>query len=234
METTLQFKRTLFSAAALTIIMSIAFATPVHAHENGVSSAKQTGSIQVRTYLDSIGNPLGGVEVHVANTGFSTGDHDCSPYNRTTAITEGLNYGHAMFTNCPVANDGGPKKYHLTYVSRPGYHLSSNTPHPIGSNFTVRANQTTVVSVILSRNSHTAVPAATRPTVVPPPPPAPAPTPTPVAITPVAVAAPAPTPAALPQTGSAAIGLVGFTSIILAAWYYRRSRRNLLERQLAG
>ncbi len=84
-------------------------------------------------------------------------------------------------------------------------------PAPVSQVQVQAQTQTVVVNPV-------ATPAPT-PAHAPPPTPAPAPAPAPVA-------------AALPQTGTALNGLAGASAILLAAWYYRRSQRSLLNRQL--
>ncbi|MDL2363157.1 MAG: hypothetical protein QFB86_02110 [Patescibacteria group bacterium] len=128
------------------------------------AASTPTGTLDIVTYngLPSGGAELGNVKVTVDSVGSTT---ECTPDSGTTLALSGPNHGHLNLT-CPSASSGGKKTYVITGIERPGYSVRGDSPHNVGSRFTISAGETTTLSLGLRDDT---------PSPAPPPPPAQAP-----------------------------------------------------------
>ncbi len=131
----------------------------------GVSApSNNTGTITVCAYDITNGARalLSGVEIHTKAVGAPDNDtSQCNPRNKTTSSDSGNKVkGRATFINCNVANDGGNKRYQISYVNRPGYHEADTSPHKAGCDnnkyhFQVDKNKVKKIEIYLVQGAGT-------------------------------------------------------------------------------
>lgn len=131
--------------------------TPSTCTDLGNSLLDSTGgkNVIVRTFVDCISSnkKISQIEVHLDSVGSAA--NECPDRNRTTVD------GETTFSNCPLTNNGGTKTYKVSYIKRAGYHVKTDSPTQIGTQFQIYPNKTPMLRIVMEKD--TVAPPATTP-----------------------------------------------------------------------